>query len=147
MTRSKPILAMAIAVALSLGAFPGGISAQAPDSSKAGEAPAVQQATPSQPTEDKTVIVVTGTFEPAPLEEVNRSVEVIPVLDTAPLHHYWTEALQSDASVDLRQRGQNGIQGDLSIRGSTFGQTLILLDGLRVNDAQTAHHNLDVPIP
>jgi len=73
--------------------------------------------TPSQPTEDKTVIVVTGTFEPAPLRS-NRSVEVIPVLDTAPLHHHWTEALQSDASMDLRQRGQNGIQGDLSIRGS-----------------------------
>jgi len=147
MTTSKPVPAIALAVALSFGAFSGEVSAQAADSSQAGTAPAAQQAPPSQPTEDKTVIVVTGTFEPAPLEEVNRSVEVIPVLDTAPLHHHWTEALQSDASVDLRQRGQNGIQGDLSIRGSTFGQTLILLDGLRLNDAQTAHHNLDVPIP
>ena len=97
--------------------------------------------------EDKTIVVVTGTFEPAPLEEINRSVEVLPVRDTAPLHHYWTEVLESDASLDLRQRGGNGVQGDLSVRGSTFGQTLILLDGLRVNDAQTAHHNLDVPVP
>ncbi len=93
------------------------------------------------------MIVVTGTFEPAPLEEINRSVDVLQVADTAPLHHYWTEVLGSDASLDLRQRGINGVQGDLSIRGSTFGQTLILLDGFRVNDAQTAHHNLDVPIP
>ena len=93
------------------------------------------------------MVVVTGTFEPAPLEEVDRSVGVIDVKDSAPLHHYWTEVLQSDASLDLRQRGGNGVQGDLSIRGSTFGQTLILLDGLRLNDAQTSHHNLDVPVP
>ncbi len=97
--------------------------------------------------EDETVVVVTGTFEPAPLEEINRSVEVLPVSDSTPQEHYFTGVLQSSASLDLRQRGENGIQGDLSIRGSTFGQTLILLDGLRVNDAQTAHHNLDVPIP
>jgi iron complex outermembrane receptor protein len=94
-----------------------------------------------------TVVVVTGTFEPAPLEEVDRAVGVIEVGKEAPLHHYWTEALQSDASLDLRQRGGNGVQGDLSVRGSTFGQTLILLDGLRLNDAQTAHHNLDIPVP
>jgi len=105
------------------------------------------EAVPAQPKENKIVIVVTGTFEPAPLEEINRSVEVIPVRDTEPLHHYWTEVLQGDASLDLRQRGSNGTQGDLSVRGSTFGQTLILLDGFRVNDAQTSHHNLDVPVP
>ena len=96
---------------------------------------------------EKSVVVVTGTLEPAPLEEVDRSVGVIEVHDVAPLHHYWTEVLQSDSSLDLRQRGGNGVQGDLSVRGSTFGQTLILLDGLRLNDAQTAHHNLDVPVP
>ncbi len=95
----------------------------------------------------KSVVVVTGAFEPAPLEEVDRSVGVIEVGGEAALHHYWTESLQSDASLDLRQRGGNGVQGDLSVRGSTFGQTLILLDGLRLNDAQTAHHNLDVPVP
>ena len=93
------------------------------------------------------MVVVTGTFQPAPLDEINRSVEVISIRETAALHHYWTESLQNDASLDLRQRGVNGVQGDLSVRGSTFGQTLVLVDGFRVNDAQTAHHNLDVPIP
>ena len=97
--------------------------------------------------ENKTVVVVTGTFEPAPVDEINRSVEVIPVEGTAALHHDWTELLQSDASLDLRQRGVNSVQGDLSVRGSSFGQTLVLIDGFRVNDAQTAHHNLDAPIP
>jgi iron complex outermembrane receptor protein len=148
MTICKP--ALAIVLALVLNASPEAAAGQAPSPVPAGS-PSAAQPAPNQiedkTVEDKTVIVVTGTFEPAPLEEINRSVEVIPVLDTVPLHHYWTEALQGDASLDLRQRGQNGIQGDLSVRGSTFGQTLILLDGLRVNDAQTAHHNLDVPVP
>src|SRR5450432_33625 len=137
--------ARVIALALGLGASSQVARGQAPDPVPVG-APSAAQTVPN-PIDDKTLIVVTGTFEPAPLEEINRSVDVIPVRETAPLHHYWTEALQSDASLDLRQRGENGVQGDLSVRGSTFGQTLILLDGLRVNDAQTAHHSLDVPIP
>jgi len=55
--------------------------------------------------------------------------------------------LKLDPSVDLRERAPNHIQADLSIRGGTFGQTLVLVDGMRVNDAQTGHHNLDLPLP
>ena len=35
----------------------------------------------------------------------------------------------------------------MSIRGASFGQTLVLVDGLRMNDAQTGHHNMDLPMP
>ncbi len=56
------------------------------------------------------------------------------------------DVLASVPSVDLRQRSP-GVQADLSIRGSSFGQTLVLVDGLRLNDAQTAHNNLDLPFP
>jgi len=49
--------------------------------------------------------------------------------------------------VDLRQRGGNNIQTDVSLRGSTFGQTLVLLNGMRLNDVQSGHHNMDVPVP
>src|SRR4029079_13928424 len=59
----------------------------------------------------------------------------------------FSELLKLDSSLDLRQRAPNSIQGDLSIRGGGFGQTLILLDGLRLNDVQSGHHNLDVPVP
>ena len=58
-----------------------------------------------------------------------------------------TDALQLDPSVDLRERAPNGVQTDVSIRGGTFGQTLVLLNGFRVNDAQTGHHNMDMPVP
>lgn len=99
----------------------------------------------SEPLRQK--IVVTGTPGPMPLEEADRSVRA---LDVAPLRlitNTFADLLKLDSSVDLRQRAPNGVQGDVSIRGASFGQTLILLDGLRLNDAQSGHHNLDLPVP
>ena len=49
--------------------------------------------------------------------------------------------------MDLQQRAPDEVQSDLTIRGSTFGQTLVLLNGLRMNDAQSGHHNMDLPVP
>jgi iron complex outermembrane receptor protein len=51
------------------------------------------------------------------------------------------------AGVDIRQRGAEGSQADLSIRGSTFEQTLVLVDGMPLGDPQTGHHSLDIPLP
>ncbi|MFA4854892.1 MAG: TonB-dependent receptor, partial [Candidatus Omnitrophota bacterium] len=48
--------------------------------------------------------------------------------------------------VDLQSRSlKSGIQTDFSLRGSTFQQVLILLNGQRINDPQTGHHNSDIP--
>ncbi len=48
--------------------------------------------------------------------------------------------------VDLQSRSlRSSIQTDFSLRGSTFQQVLILLNGQRINDPQTAHHNSDIP--
>jgi len=56
------------------------------------------------------------------------------------------DLLNSISGVDLRYRGTSGIQGDLSLRGSTFEQVAVLIDGIRVMDPQTGHHNLDIPL-
>ncbi|MCZ2154671.1 MAG: TonB-dependent receptor [Bryobacterales bacterium] len=93
------------------------------------------------------VVIVTGTFDPVPLEESERAVDSLNVAESPLLYDTFTDYLKLLPALDLRQRGQNGIQGDLSIRGGSFGQTLILLDGVRMNDAQTGHHNLDLPLP
>jgi len=94
------------------------------------------------------VVVVTGTYEPVPLEEADRAVRALPVNSAQRLlSGSFADFLRLDASFDLRARAANGVQGDLSIRGGSFGQTLVLLDGLRMNDAQSGHHNLDLPIP
>jgi vitamin B12 transporter len=48
--------------------------------------------------------------------------------------------------INITQKSTEGIQSDVSIAGGTFEQTLILIDGIKVNDPQTAHHNLNLPI-
>ena len=50
-------------------------------------------------------------------------------------------------SVDVRMRGSNGVQADVSLRGGTFDQTTILLNGINITDPQTGHHSLNNPIP
>lgn len=101
---------------------------------------------PAQEVRRETV-VVTGTYEPLPLEEVDRSLSTLPVRGFELLSRSFADFLRMDPSLDLRARSPNGVQGDLSIRGGTFGQTLVLIDGQRVNDAQSGHHNLDLPVP
>lgn len=54
-------------------------------------------------------------------------------------------ALDSLPGLDLQRRGAPGAQADLSLRGSSYQQALLLIDGMRANDPQTAHHNLDLP--
>lgn len=95
----------------------------------------------------KQTVVVTGTFEPVPLEEADRDVEVIDVNQSRLLFNSIPDYLSLDSSVDLEQRGPQGIQGDLSIRGGTFAQSLVLLNGIRLNDPQSGHHDMDIPLP
>ena len=51
------------------------------------------------------------------------------------------DILNFQPGIDIRSRGANGIQSDPGIRGSTFDQVLILVDGIRMNDPQTGHHS------
>lgn len=56
------------------------------------------------------------------------------------------ELLQHIIGVDIRQRGALGVQADLNLRGSNSEQILICVNGVRINDPQTAHHNMDLPV-
>ncbi len=56
------------------------------------------------------------------------------------------EILSLIPEVVISQRQQYGVQSDLVIRGSTFEQVQVLLDGFDVSDPQTGHHNLNLPI-
>ncbi|MCS7314355.1 MAG: TonB-dependent receptor [Bryobacterales bacterium] len=91
-------------------------------------------------------VVVTGSWEPIPLEEADRSVRSLPVRASLLTHGGWADLLRQDPSLDLRARAPAGVQTDLSVRGGTFGQTLVLLDGMRLNDPQTGHHSLNLPV-
>jgi len=50
------------------------------------------------------------------------------------------------AGLDIRQRGTNGTQADISVRGGSFDQVLVLLNGINITDPQTGHFNLDIPL-
>ena len=53
---------------------------------------------------------------------------------------HFAELLQQVAGIDIRRRGTSGMQADLYIRGGGFDQTLLLIDGIKVEDPQTGHH-------
>ncbi|MCD6346533.1 MAG: TonB-dependent receptor, partial [Bacteroidales bacterium] len=55
--------------------------------------------------------------------------------------------LRFELGIDLRQRGPEGVQNDISFRGSSIEQVMILLNGIPFNDPQTGHFNTDIPIP
>ncbi len=56
------------------------------------------------------------------------------------------DVLKLVAGADIRSRGAKGVQSDISIRGGNFDQVLILLNGIKVNNPQTGHHSLDLPV-
>ena len=56
------------------------------------------------------------------------------------------DLLKSVVGLDVRQRGSNGVLSGISVRGGTFDQVAILLNGANISDPQTAHYSLDIPI-
>lgn len=56
------------------------------------------------------------------------------------------ELLDYVTGLDVRQRGVNGVQADISIRGGSFDQVLVLLNGVNITDPQTGHYNMDIPL-
>jgi vitamin B12 transporter len=54
--------------------------------------------------------------------------------------------LSTVSGVDIRQRGPEGIQADIGIRGGSFDQSLVLLNGMKLSDPQTGHHMMNLPM-
>jgi iron complex outermembrane receptor protein len=95
---------------------------------------------------DETVIV-TANANPVPFENLSRSVTVFTKEDIAELPaRSVAEVIMQASAADVRSRAPFGMQSDFSLRGSAFSQTLILVNGIRINDAQTGHHNGDIPV-
>jgi iron complex outermembrane receptor protein len=57
-----------------------------------------------------------------------------------------SDALAYVPGVDLRRRGPLGVQSDVTIRGGTFEQTAIMIEGMRLNDVQTGHNTFSIPL-
>lgn len=57
------------------------------------------------------------------------------------------DLLQNVVGIDVRRRGTDGMQSDLYIRGGGFDQTLVLIDGVKMDDVQTGHHTMNAILP
>ncbi len=92
-------------------------------------------------------VVVSAGRTAQQFSEMARIVTVIPASEIqSSAAASLQELLRFALNVDIRQRGANGVQADLSIRGGSFDQTLILLNGVPLSDPQTGHHNLNLPV-
>jgi iron complex outermembrane receptor protein len=93
-------------------------------------------------------ITITSTAIELPFKKNSRTITLISsdVIKQSPATNL-AELLQQEAGVDIRRQGVNGMQSDLYIRGGSFDQTLLLIDGIKVEDPQTGHHTLNMALP
>lgn len=92
-------------------------------------------------------IVVTPSRIASDQKAQGRSIRV---MDYADLFGYGQEAIAdaigSTGGIDMRRRGPEGVQADVNIRGATFEQNTVLVDGVKINDPQTGHFDMDLPV-
>ncbi len=93
-------------------------------------------------------ILIKSTRIDLPFKENARTIQVISaefIKNSAATNV--ADLLQQVAGVDIRRRGTAGSQADLYIRGGGFDQTLLLIDGIKMDDAQTGHHTMNAALP
>ena len=101
-----------------------------------------------QDTTDLKEVIVSTTKLEIPFSKNFRTVKIISsdYIKNSPASNV-SDLLQEITGIDVRRRGVSGVQGDLYIRGGGFDQTLLLVDGMKMDDAQTGHHTLNMILP
>ena len=94
-----------------------------------------------------TTVFVLGSVAPVTIGESARTAEVLDSQEHPLAFQNIEDYIRTDASVDIEQRAAAGVLSDISLRGASFEQTLVLVNGLRMDSAETAHFNLDLPVP
>lgn len=93
-------------------------------------------------------IVINSTRISMPFKKNSRTINLITAKDIKnSAATNVADVLQQVAGVDIRRRGTGGGQSDLYIRGGGFDQTLLLIDGIKMDDAQTGHHTMNAALP
>jgi vitamin B12 transporter len=91
--------------------------------------------------------VISASPRPVSQDDVAR---VVTVLDTRDIHAVapvsLDQILEGAASLDVRNRGGLGVQTDLSIRGGSFEQTGLIVNGVRWSAPHTGHHLMNIPL-
>lgn len=83
-------------------------------------------------------------------EPVNQVAKIITTITREEIGRLKPQSIQDllsyAASVDIQTRGSHGVQADVSIRGGSFDQSAILLNGINISNPQTGHYSFDIPI-
>ena len=92
-------------------------------------------------------LVVETTRIPLRVNETGRSINILTKeqIQLLPATTFY-ELLQTICGVEIQSRGGFGVQGDIVMRGSTFSQVLVLIDGMKINDPLTGHFNCYIPV-
>ncbi|MDR1683411.1 MAG: TonB-dependent receptor [Candidatus Symbiothrix sp.] len=81
---------------------------------------------------------------------LNQTARIVSVITHAEIERQPVTSVQdllkNVVGLDVRQRGSNGVLAGVSVRGGTFEQTAILLNGANLTNPQTGHYNLDLPV-
>ncbi|ACU61860.1 TonB-dependent receptor plug domain-containing protein [Chitinophaga pinensis] len=96
---------------------------------------------------DLDAVTVTATVNPVVSSKTGRNLYVIKGEDIArmPVHSV-DEVLRYLPGVEVQAKGPMGAGSDIVIRGGTFQQVLVILDGIRVNDPNTGHFSSYIPV-
>ena len=89
-------------------------------------------------------VKVTSNRITLPFSKASRTIQLISATDIAKsAATNVADLLQNVTGIDIRRRGTDGMQADLYIRGGNFDQTLLLIDGVKMDDVQTGHHTMN----
>ena len=101
-----------------------------------------------QKTDTLKEVVISSSRIDLPFKENSRTIQIVTAENIKKLGvTNVADALQQIAGIDVRRQGVNGMQSDLYVRGGSFDQTLLLIDGIKVDDAQTGHHTMNLALP
>ncbi len=92
-------------------------------------------------------VTITASIQPKPASKTGRNIITLngSSFNNLPVHSI-DELLRYIPGVEVQMRGPMGSQSDIVVRGGTFQQVLILLDGVRINDPNTGHFSSYIPI-
>ena len=80
----------------------------------------------------------------------NENISNIQIIDSTEIKNAPVQTIEDlleyAINVDIRQRGGQGVQSDISMRGGSYEQVLVMLNGVKLNDPQTGHHTLNLPV-
>jgi Outer membrane cobalamin receptor protein len=107
----------------------------------------IQSSSDTIPLKELDEVVVTASKVDLPLNLAAKQVTVITrnEIERAPVRSV-EELLNYVAGVDILQRGPHGVQADISLRGGSFDQTAILINGVNLTNPQTGHYSFDIPV-